>query len=116
MKKKGPLIVAGILFLGLMVAFSPFEVSYAQPKVITLKFSNFFPPVSKQVQVGKEFIDEIEKRTAGRVKINYYPGGTLLTAPAMADGIVKGITDLGYTHVEYSPGRFPVTEVCDMPL
>ncbi len=116
MTKKGLLIVGGILFLGLIVVFSTFEVTYAQPKMITLKFSNFFPPVSKQVQVGKEFIDVIEKRTAGRVKINYYPGGTLLTAPAMADGIIKGITDLGYSHVEYSPGRFPVTEVCDMPL
>ena len=116
MKQKRLLIVAGILCLGLMVAVLPFERPYAQPKVITLKFSNYFPPVSRQVQIGKEFIDEIEKRTAGRVKINYYPGGTLLTAPAMIDGIIKGITDIGYTHIEYSPGRFLVSEVCDMPL
>jgi TRAP-type C4-dicarboxylate transport system substrate-binding protein len=81
MKQKRLLIVVGILCLGLMVAVLPFDRPYAQPKVITLKFSNFFPPVSKQVQIGKEFIDEIEKRTAGRVKINYFPGGTLLTAP-----------------------------------
>jgi TRAP-type C4-dicarboxylate transport system substrate-binding protein len=116
MKQKRLLILVGILCLGLMVAVLPFERPYAQPKVITLKFANYFPAVSKQVQVGKEFIDEIEKRTAGRVKINYYPGGTLLTAPAMSDGIIKGIADMGYTHVEYSPGRFLVTEVCDMPL
>jgi len=116
MKQKRLLIVVGILCLGLMVTLLPFEGSYAQPKVITLKFANFFPPVAKQTLIVPEFIEEIEKRTAGRVKITYYPAGTLLTAPAMSDGIIKGIADMGYTHVEYSPGRFPVTEVCDMPL
>jgi TRAP-type C4-dicarboxylate transport system substrate-binding protein len=116
MKQKRLLIVAGILCLGLMVAFLPFEGPYAQPKVITLKMANFFPPVGKQTLINPEFIEEIEKRTAGRVKITFYPGGTLLSAPAMSDGIIKGITDIGYTHVEYTPGRFPVTEVCDMPL
>jgi TRAP-type C4-dicarboxylate transport system substrate-binding protein len=116
MKKKRLLIVVGILCLGLMVAVLPFEVPYAQPKVITLKFANFFPPVGKQTLIGQEFIEEIEKRTAGRVKITYYPGGTLLTAPAMIDGIIKGIADIGYTNVDYSPGRFPVTEVCVVAL
>ena len=67
MKQKRLLIVVGILCLGLMVAILPFERAYAQPKVITLKFSNYFPPVSKQVLIVKEFIDEIERRTAGRV-------------------------------------------------
>jgi len=116
MKQKKILIAAGILCLGLMVAVLPFEGAYAQPKVITLKFANFFPPVGKQTLIGKEFIEEIEKRTHGRVKITYYPGGTLLTAPAMIDGIIKGIADIGYTNVDYSPGRFPVTEVCVVAL
>ncbi len=116
MEQKRLLIVVGILCLGLTVAVLPFGGAYAQPKVISLKFANYFPPVAKQTLIGNEFIEEIERRTAGRVKITYYPGGTLLTAPAMADGIIKGIADMGYTHVEYSPGRFPVTEVCDMPL
>jgi TRAP-type C4-dicarboxylate transport system substrate-binding protein len=116
MKQKRLLIVAGILCLGLMVAVLPFEGPYAQPKVITLKFANFFPPVGKQTLIGNEFIEEIEKRTAGRVKITYYPGGTLLTAPAMIDGIMKGIADIGYTNVDYNPGRFPVTEVCVVAL
>jgi TRAP-type C4-dicarboxylate transport system substrate-binding protein len=116
MKQKRLLIEVGVLCLGLMVVVLPFEVPYAQPKVIELKFSNFFPPVGKQALIGQEFIGEIEKRTAGRVKITYYPGGTLLAAPAIIDGIIKGITDMGYTNIEYNPGRFPVTEVCDMPL
>jgi len=116
MKQKRLLILAGILCVGFMVAVLPIEGPYAQPKVITLKFANYFPPVAKHTLIGNEFIEEIEKRTGGRVKITYYPGGTLLTAPAMIDGIIKGIADMGYTHVEYSPGRFLVTEVCDMPL
>jgi len=116
MQQKGLWIVVGILCFGLTVAVLPSEGATTQPKVITLKFANYFPPVGKQTLIGNDFIAEIERRTAGRVKINYFPGGTLLTAPAMADGLSKGIADLGYSHVEYSPGRFPVTEVCDMPF
>ena len=116
MRKKLLLVSFGILCLGLTGAVLPSEGPYAQPKVIQLKFANFFPPVAKQTLMGQEFIDEIEKRTAGRVKINYFPGGTLLTAPAMIDGIIKGIADIGYTNVDYSPGRFPVTEVCVVTL
>ena len=39
-----------------------------------------------------------------------------MKAPAIYNGIVTGITDMGYSHVEYTPGRMPVTEACDMPL
>jgi TRAP-type C4-dicarboxylate transport system substrate-binding protein len=62
------------------------------------------------------FCDEMKKRTNGQVEIAYYPGGTLLTAPKMYDGVVTGITDLGFSHIQYTRGRFPVTEVFDLPL
>lgn len=55
-------------------------------------------------------------RTGGRIKITYFPGGSLLKAPAVIKGIETGIADIGLSHIEYTPGRFPVTEVAEMPL
>jgi TRAP-type C4-dicarboxylate transport system substrate-binding protein len=34
----------------------------------------------------------------------------------MYKGIEDGIADMGFSNVEYTPGRFAVTEACDLPL
>ena len=84
--------------------------------VIKLKFANYFPPPAPHSKICEDFIAEVEKRSGGRVKIQYFAGGSLLKAPRMYEGVVTGIADIGLAHVEYTPGRFPVTEVCDLPL
>ena len=84
--------------------------------VIKLKFANYFPPPAPHSKICQDFIAELEKRTNGRIKIQYFAGGSLLKAPRMYEGVVTGIADIGLAHVEYTPGRFPVTEACDLPL
>ena len=108
------MIVAGIVCLGLMVTVLPSKGAYAE--VIKLKFANFFPPPAGQSKICEEFCAEVEKRTNGRVKIQYFAGGSLLKAPGIYKGIEAGITDIGYAHVEYTPGRFPVTGAGELPL
>ena len=85
-------------------------------KVIRLKVAQYFPPPSFQSKVLEEFCRELEKRTDGRVKVDYYTGGSLLKAPAMFDGVLSGIADIGYSHVYYTPGRMMVTEAGGLPL
>lgn len=85
-------------------------------KVLTLKFANYFPPPAPHSKICEEFARELEKRTNGRIKIQYFAGGSLLKAQRMYEGVVTGIADIGLAHVEYTPGRMPVTEVCDLPL
>ena len=84
--------------------------------VVRLKVANFFPPPSFQSKVLEEFCRELENRTDGKVKVDYYAGGSLLKPTATFDGIVNGITDIGYAHVYYTPGRMPVTEATGLPL
>jgi TRAP-type C4-dicarboxylate transport system substrate-binding protein len=85
-------------------------------EVIKLKYSNFFPPMHKNAVLGAQFCEEIKKRTNGRVEISYFPGGTLTTAPKVFNGVVTGISDIGMSNIGYTRGRFPVTEVHDLPL
>jgi TRAP-type C4-dicarboxylate transport system substrate-binding protein len=63
-----------------------------------------------------EWAKEIEKRTEGRVKITVFPGGTLTPADKCYDGVVKGISDIGMSVMGYTRGKFPLTEVIDLPL
>ncbi|MFH1830691.1 MAG: TRAP transporter substrate-binding protein [Pseudomonadota bacterium] len=110
------LMVGGILCLALMVCFLSLGTVQAKGKVIELKCANFFPPPSKQSKVCEEFINDLEARTDGRIKVQYFAGGSLLKGPAMYKGIETGIVDMGYSHVFYTPGRMPVTELASLPL
>lgn len=114
MRQKNLFIVIGILCFG--IVFTALSPGGAHAQVINLKFSNYFPPPSNQSKICVEFIKELESRTGGRVKVKYFPGGSLLKAPATIKGIESGIVDIGLAHIEYTAGRFPVMEVCELPL
>jgi len=85
-------------------------------EVIELTFANFMPPVTVASKAWEEFCKALESRTDGRVKVTYIPGGALLDGPRMADGITTGIADMGWMMVAYTPGRYPVTSIIEMPL
>ncbi|MCU0595532.1 MAG: TRAP transporter substrate-binding protein [Desulfobacterota bacterium] len=108
--------VLGVLCFFLAIAFLPCEPLFAKDEVIELKFANYFPPPARQSKFCEEFIADLEKRTNGKIKVQYFTGSSLLKAPNMFKGISSGIADIGLSHVEYSPGRMPVTEACDLPL
>jgi len=84
--------------------------------VIKLKAANYLPTTHKMSLLTDKFCQEIKKRTNGRVEITYYPGGTVLSPVKMFNGITTGIADIGVSHIQYTRGRFPVTEVFDLPL
>ena len=63
-----------------------------------------------------EWGKEIEKRTNGKVQVTVFPGGTLTPADKCYDGVVKGLSDVGMSVLSYTRGRFPLTEVIDLPL
>jgi len=83
---------------------------------IKLSYANFPPaPTFPCVQMEK-WKNEVEKRTNGKVSINTFPGGTLLGAKNMMDGVIAGTADIGCLCMAYQPGRFSVTNATALPL
>lgn len=91
------------------------SISSAQ-KAISLNYSNFFPPQHKNSQLAEAWCKEIEKRTNGKVKITYFPGGTLTPAAQTYENVIKGIADIGFSVFGYTRGRFPMISLMDNPL
>ena len=89
---------------------------HAAEKVITLKFAHFVPATTAEGKLMQEWADEVGKRTNGRVKVNVYPAGTLMPATQIYDGVTKEVADIGYSIFAYTKGRFPLTEVIDLPI
>ena len=116
MRNRKQLLTAGMICLLFTLTLIPLHSAQAQDKVIELKFANYFPPPARHSKICEDFIADLEMRTGGRVKVQFFAGGSLLKAPAMFQGVVTGIADIGFAHVEYTPGRMPVTEAVGLPL
>jgi TRAP-type C4-dicarboxylate transport system substrate-binding protein len=115
---KGRLMVKCFLLLFVVsICFVAFPgLSAAQQKTITLNYSNFFPAPHKNSQLAEAWCKEIEKRTDGKVKITYFPGGTLTPAAQTYENVTKGIADIGFSVFGYTRGRFPMISIMDNPL
>ncbi|GBC59165.1 C4-dicarboxylate ABC transporter substrate-bindi ng protein [Desulfonema ishimotonii] len=85
-------------------------------KTVQLNYANFPPaPTFPCVQMER-WKKEVEKRTNGQVRINTFPGGTLLGAKNMMDGVISGQADIGCLCMAYQPGRFMLTNATSLPL
>ncbi len=98
----------------LLAAVLLLAAGFAHGAAITLTYANFPPaPTFPCVQMER-WAREVEKRTGGKVKVKTFPGGTLLNAKNMFEGVTSGVADVGNFAMSYQPGRFPVSESMDL--
>jgi len=101
-----------VLLVGFLAAPPPSGAD----AVIRLTYANFPPAATFPCVQMERWAREVETRTAGRVKGQTVPGGTLLSAKNILDGGGSGMADIGNFAMSYQPGRFPVSEAVDLPL
>lgn len=103
MKKLLGLTATGVVALGLVLASAS-----AVAESITLNYAFFAPAQTFPAVQMERWADELEKRTDGQVTVNTFPGGSLLTAENMYDGVLNGVADIGLSATSYEPSRFPL--------
>ena len=86
-------------------------------KTITLKFAHPYPAMHAQHKgVLVPWAKKVEEACGGDLKIKFIPGGAL-GKPGQAYAMVeKNIADIGWDIADYSPGRFPLTTVIELPF
>ena len=106
--------------LGFMggVALAAVTATGAMAQEVTLKLHQFLPA---QANVPKLILDvwadNVEKDSEGRIKVDRFPSMKLGgTPPELIDQAIDGIADVVWTVVGYTPGRFPTTEVFELPF
>ena len=101
-------------FFSAFVALMAALMAPARAETITLTYANFPPAVTFPSVQMERWAKEVEKRTHGAVKVKTFPGGTLVGAKNMLEGVTSGIADIGNFAMSYQPGRFPVSEAVDL--
>lgn len=115
--KKTLALLTTLVLLGIVVSGCGGEEKggAADQEIIKLKYAFFAPANTFPAKQMEKWKEELEKRTKGRVEVQLFPGGTLLAANNMYDGVKDGVADIGLSSTTYEPGRFPLLDISDMP-
>ena len=104
--------------LALVVLVSAWLASpgFAAAQEIKLKLSHFAPAAhNHHVNVIVPWVEEVKKRSNGRVEITVFPGASLCKPPQQYDCAKSGIADLAWGVTGWTPGRFPLSSVIELP-
>jgi TRAP-type C4-dicarboxylate transport system substrate-binding protein len=94
-----------------------FQVNLTKAKTIELKFATpFSPKHTMQKKVFEPWAEKIKNMSNNQIKVTFFPGGALGKAPDLYNLAEKGIADIVYILQDYTPGRFPLTSVFELPF
>ncbi|MFK7894027.1 MAG: TRAP transporter substrate-binding protein [Granulosicoccus sp.] len=107
-------VMRGLVGIGLGMACT----SAAQAQETTLKLHQFLPAQANvPAMILDVWAEKIEAESDGRIKIDSYPSMQLGgTPPELMDQAIDGVADIVWTVVGYTPGRYPSTEVFELPF
>jgi TRAP-type C4-dicarboxylate transport system substrate-binding protein len=90
----------------------------ASAQEVTLKIHHFLPPKGTiQAQVFEPWCEKIGKESNGRLKCQIFPAMQLGgTPPQLFDQARDGVADIVWTLPTYQAGRFPKSEVFELPF
>ncbi len=102
--------------LGAFAALALSTSAFAQE--VTLRVHQMLPP---QATIPAKAIEpwaaKVQEESGGRIKVELYPAMQLGGAPPeLYDQAKDGVVDLIWTVLGYTPGRFPKSEVFELPF
>ncbi|GHE22235.1 TRAP transporter substrate-binding protein [Halomonas urumqiensis] len=82
----------------------------------TLRMAHFWPGASGVNQdIFEVWADTIEEESGGELSVEMFPSGTLAKPDAIYEAVGNGIADIGATAQGYTAGRFPLSQIVELP-
>ncbi len=82
---------------------------------IQLKASLFPPPANGAVKVIKAWGKTLADKTGNRVTVEVFPSGQMGPPNRQYDLVRDGVADLAWVLHGFTPGRFPLTDIANLP-
>ncbi|MBO6637784.1 MAG: TRAP transporter substrate-binding protein [Roseitalea sp.] len=107
-------LAAGVTAAAMLAVSAPAALA----QEVTLRLHQFLPAQANVPKLVLDvWADNVEEASEGRIKVDRFPSMQLGgTPPELIDQAVDGIADVVWTVVGYTPGRFPSTEVFELPF
>lgn len=109
------LALTAALLGGLATAGAGLNPAHAQ-QTYKLMFASYIGKSGPQSQAAEWWASEVERRTNGRVTVQFFYQGALLPATDILKGVADGRAGLGYVANAYHPAELPLSSVVGVPF
>lgn len=104
-------VLTFVIFLILLVQMFVFAAQNKEENPIVLSLADTTGPTGLRGEGLKLLVEEIEKQTNGKVKVEVHWGGSLLSGGEILKGINDGIVDMGFVLANYYPKQMVVNSI-----
>ncbi len=87
----------------------------AEAQQDSLKLAHFVIPQHPYAKLLQEWVDLVDKKSAGKVKITIFPNQQMGPGPRYYDLARTGQADITWFVHGFTPGRFPLTDISNVP-
>jgi len=121
MKKTLPYSIALATMIGIAGCSPSNDTSTSDAAVdtqetTTLRLSHLWPTTAAtHKDIFVPWAKKVEEESGGRIKVEIYPSATLSKPDSTYDSVAKGTVDVGSQLQGYTNGRFPLTQVAELP-
>ncbi len=71
-------------------------------------------PISQNILLP--LVDELAEKSDGRIKLTIHAGGSVTSPATIREDVATGVIDMGWTLQGYTPGKYPLTDVVELPF
>lgn len=86
-----------------------------QAQTVELKVSHYLPPNHQMHKNLEAWAEDLAKRSDGRLKLTIFPAAQMGPMPRQYDLARTGVADIAFFLHGALPGRFPLTELAQLP-
>jgi len=108
------------IWLGVVLAFflllNPGSAFAEKPLVLKVSFYTHAPERNVYSRANGWILQEVEKRSNGRIKFEYYYSGSLVPGRETVAGLRDGVADIAFVVSFYEPGKLPLGTVTTLPM
>jgi TRAP-type C4-dicarboxylate transport system substrate-binding protein len=98
----------------LALVFSGAVMAYSEKDPMLFKCSIDNPPGDMKSRTIKRMGDIVEAKAKGRIKFEYFYGGSLTKKPQYIEAVAKGIADISTGPVSFITGKIPALSVFEV--
>lgn len=99
-----------------LLALSIAAASMTAQAATTLRMAHFWPGASGiNQEIFEAWAEAVEEESDGELRVEIFPSGTLAKPEDIYEAAVNGIADIGITAQGYTAGRFPLSQIVELP-
>lgn len=113
---KRSIVVIGLgLWVGVTMFLGLCNSGRAYAQTINLNFADMHLPSENEAELLNWYLDEVEKRSKGAVKVKRFWSQSLVKAFDQMDAVGKGMTDLTFYYASFAPKKAPTLLSVQLP-